>query len=153
MLLSIDGFQVGVLAVGHLWQAAIARIIFLLIVADLLGNTASGSRRISRPNHWPAGWFSYRTKRGRPRPDPLSPLSIWKATARFQIRSYSLRSSSSRWDFISAGRRNRSVGRTASCASCAFFGFRAVDAWFFGQVFWPKFTSISRRQPPMTLHC
>ena len=36
MLLCIDGFQVGVLAFGHLRQTAIARIIFLFVVPTFL---------------------------------------------------------------------------------------------------------------------
>ena len=46
--------------------------------------------------------------------------TIWQATARFQISSYSLRSSSVRYLATCAGVRNALVGRTASWASCAF---------------------------------
>ncbi len=45
---------------------------------------------------------------------------IWLATERFQINSYSLRSSSDRKRETWAGVRNAEVGRTASWASCAF---------------------------------
>jgi len=45
---------------------------------------------------------------------------IWQATARFQISSYSLRSSSVRYLPTCAGVRNAEVGRTASWASWAF---------------------------------
>ena len=47
--------------------------------------------------------------------------AIWLATVRRQISSYSRAWSESRNDLVSAGRRLKSVGRMASCASCAFF--------------------------------
>lgn len=49
---------------------------------------------------------------------------IWEATVRIQISSYSLKSSPDRP--VSAGVRKRSPdGRTASCASWAFFTLEA----------------------------
>ena len=45
---------------------------------------------------------------------------IWQATARRQINSYRRRSSSDKKRATCAGVRSAEVGRTASCASCAF---------------------------------
>ena len=63
-------------------------------------------------------------------PLPVSPVistdvrsslasAICEATARFQIRSYTRISSLSRMRSSDAGVRRKSVGRIASCASCA----------------------------------
>ena len=53
--------------------------------------------------------------------------TICEATARFQISSYRRRSSSLRKRATCAGVRSAEVGRTASCASCAFFDLVCVD--------------------------
>ena len=59
---------------------------------------------------------------------------IWEATARFQISSYSRRWSGLRTVPRSSGVRATSVGRIASCASCAFFALAGVFARRAGQV-------------------
>ena len=52
--------------------------------------------------------------------------AICEATVRFQMRSYSAKSSPRTSPATSAGVRNESpAGRTASCASCAFFTLRS----------------------------
>ena len=52
--------------------------------------------------------------------------AIWLATVRFQIRSYSFQSLPRSVPSSSLGVRNTSpAGRTASCASCAFFDLLA----------------------------
>lgn len=45
---------------------------------------------------------------------------IWEATARFHTSSYSRCSSLERYGATCVGVRSAEVGRTASCASCAF---------------------------------
>jgi hypothetical protein len=56
-------------------------------------------------------------------PTAASPeaTSSWDAVARFQIRSYTFRSSASSTRSSWLGVRRKSVGRMASWASCAFF--------------------------------
>ena len=51
---------------------------------------------------------------------------IWLATARFHTSSYSRPCSALRKPISSSRVRDTSVGRTASCASCAFFAL----AWY-----------------------
>ena len=143
MLLCIDGFQVGVLAVGHLRQAAIARIIFLFVVPTFLVKLQETVELQDRAIGPQDGFLIGRSEvRGHlienralhlgsqsPLPDQFIELELVFIEIGFHL-----------------GRATEQVRRTNRLVRfLRVLRFRAIDAWFFGQVI---LAEIHFDQPP-----